>query len=52
MIRNGGTASVGLPILHVRAALPREDKAQSLQDTADLAWLENGGLGHELTPLQ
>ena len=48
MIRNGRAASVGVPILHMRTALPSENEAEGLQDAADLARLENGWPGHGL----
>ena len=48
VVRNGGAASVAVPILHVRTALSDENKAHRLQDAADLARLENGRFGHEL----
>ena len=48
MVWDSRAATVGVPILHVRATLPCEGEAQRLQDTADLARFENGRLGHEL----
>ena len=48
MVGDGRAAPIGVPILHVRATLPREDEAEGFQDAADLARLENRRLGHGL----
>ena len=48
MIRDGRAASVGVPILHVRTALPGENEAKRLQNATDLARLENRWLRHWL----
>lgn len=41
MIRNSGGAPIGVAILHVGTSLPRQHKAQRLQDAADFAWFED-----------
>lgn len=48
MVWNGGTASIGMPVLHVRATLPGQDKAQRIEDATHLARLENGRPWYEL----
>ena len=48
MVRNGGAASIGVPILHVRATLPGQDKTQGTEDAAHLTGLEDGRPWHRL----
>ena len=38
----------GMPVLHVRAALPGQDKTQGIEDAAHLTGLEDGWPWHEL----
>ncbi len=48
MIRNGGAASVGMPILHVRATLPSQDKTQGIQYATHLPGLQDRRPRHVL----
>lgn len=48
MIRNGRAASIGVPILHMRATLSREGEAKCLENASDLSRFENRRPGHEL----
>ena len=48
MVRNGGAASIGMPVLHVRATLPGQDKTQGIEDATHLTGLEDRRPRHGL----
>ena len=48
MVWNGGAASIGMPILHVRTTLPGQDKTQGIQDATHLTGFEDKRPWHEL----
>lgn len=44
--RHGGAPAVGVPVLHMGAALPHDNKPQPLQYAADLARLQDENRAH------